>query len=1067
MPAIYLKMKGGSFMVALRLLGIGNVAAGVASCRSRLVQSVVRVKPALSPIEGQGAPNRQPPLSPFIKGDLRESLFRSTELTTKSKGELNRMAGRLCRTFRLLGLFLFLIMPSVFLADKADAAWGTSTVDNTSSADTGWYSSIAVGTSGAAYISYQDVTNGKLMYATNVGGSWGTTTLGSASYTSIAVGTSGAAYISYYDTDNTALVYATNVSGSWGTTTVDNTSAADTGKYCSIAVGTSGAAYISYQDVTNGNLMYATNVGGSWGTTTLDSANDVGYYTSIAVGTSGAAYISYLDVTTDNLMYATNVGGSWGTSTVDSTTSNSTGHYSSIAVGTSGAVYISYLDNTNKNLMYATNVGGSWGTTTVDSAGNTGLYTSIAVGTSGAAYISYYDDTNDKLMYATNVSGAWGTTILDNMGNIVATLARYTSIAVGTSGAVYISYYDGTNNDLKYAANPTHTAVTGAASVVSTSGATLGGTANATGLATTAFFQYGVTSGSYTGTSSTQSVSGTSDTAVSIALSSLSAGTTYYYRLANQHYTNLVYGGEASFSTSSAPVAEPTPIKETLTVTSTSPSSGATGVSVTTAVSATFNLLINGSTATTETFKLSDESGDVSGSVVTNGATITFTPSLSLSYGTKYTATVTTKVQAANWAGTTLDSNYSWTFTTESAPIVPTPTATVTSSPTPAATPTAVSTATPTPTPAITPTQPADLSLSKEVAYLSGDTVAVTVVDTDRDANAASEDTLTTAIKVTALNYFAGGDLTLDLKENAVNSGTFLAAIKTGTTTIGGASSSTRSNIGTIKTIQGGTATVIYTDTTPDASTITKTLSFSSSDATLAFDAESYTVGSYAVVTHVDAEENRDLALEDTLLNHVIIETSSINRAWMKLAETGADTGTFKGSILVSSDATIDNERIQASNGNTLTAGCTDEINTSGAPRGVTAVSRVVSSEPTPTPITTPTPTATPTPTPCEPEDISVSPPKSLTLKRNASGDITVTVTGEDDCAVAGEPVTATTNTAGEKRISISPASDTTDANGEIVFTITAKNKTGNARVTFKAEGVKKSLRYTVKVKKK
>ena len=82
-------------MIALRLLGIGNVAAGAASCRSRLVQSVGCVKPALSPIEGQSAPNRQPPLSPF------------------SKGELNRMAGGLCRTFRLLSLFFILVMPSV------------------------------------------------------------------------------------------------------------------------------------------------------------------------------------------------------------------------------------------------------------------------------------------------------------------------------------------------------------------------------------------------------------------------------------------------------------------------------------------------------------------------------------------------------------------------------------------------------------------------------------------------------------------------------------------------------------------------------------------------------------------------------------------------------------------------------------------------------------------------------------------------------------------------------------------------------------------------------------------
>ena len=64
-------------MIALKLLGIGNVAAGGASCRSRLVQSC-----------------------------------------------------RLYRTCRFLSLFFFLIMPSVFLADTADAAWGTATVDS-------------------------------------------------------------------------------------------------------------------------------------------------------------------------------------------------------------------------------------------------------------------------------------------------------------------------------------------------------------------------------------------------------------------------------------------------------------------------------------------------------------------------------------------------------------------------------------------------------------------------------------------------------------------------------------------------------------------------------------------------------------------------------------------------------------------------------------------------------------------------------------------------------------------------------------------------------------------------
>ena len=97
-------------------------------------------------------------------------------------------------------MFFILIAPPAFLADTADAAWGTTTVDSTTSVNTGQYSSIAVGTSGAVYISYYDVTGSNTMYATNV-------------------------------------------SGAWETTTVDSTTSADTGQYSSIAVGTSGAVY--------------------------------------------------------------------------------------------------------------------------------------------------------------------------------------------------------------------------------------------------------------------------------------------------------------------------------------------------------------------------------------------------------------------------------------------------------------------------------------------------------------------------------------------------------------------------------------------------------------------------------------------------------------------------------------------------------------------------------------------------------------------------------------------------------------------------------------------------------
>lgn len=468
------------------------------------------------------------------------------------------------------------------------------------------------------------------------------------------------------------------------------------------------------------------------------------------------------------------------------------------------------------------------------------------------------------------------------------------------------------------------------------------------------------------------------------------------------------------------------------------------------------------------------------------------------------------------------------------------------------------------------------LSLSKDTAYLSGDNVVATVVDVDRNTSLTSADTLTTALKVTGSNYSVGTDLQMNLVESGVNTGTFLATITTGTTTSGGG---TGANSGVIKTVQGGIANVIYTDTAPSASSATKNLSFSSSDATLAFDADSYSLDTYALITLVDAERNTSISTAQSLLSDVFIQTSSANSTKVRMVETAADTGTFKGSIQVASSGdTTEFSKIKASAGDTLKINYIDEVNTTGSSRTVTDTATVSAAPtptptptatatpgvtptptatptgtatPTPTPPTTgaitgtvvssavgaaipgatvstdvggftattgadgsytiadvtagdytvtasatgfdsssqsvtvvagaaatanfdlvptaatptptPTPTVTPTPTECEPEAISVSPSK-LTLKRKKSGTVTVTVTGDAGCLVDGETVTATINAAGKKRISVSPTSDSTDENGQAAFTITAKNKTGNARVTFKAGDVKKSI--TVKVRK-
>jgi O-glycosyl hydrolase len=109
-----------------------------------------------------------------------------------------------------------------------------------------------------------------------------------------------------------------------------------------------------------------------------------------------------------------------------------------------------------------------------------------------------------------------------------------------------------------------------------------------------------------------------------------------------------------------------TTVKATVpTVTSVTPTSGATGVLATNAVTATFSEPMNGATLTTSTFTLTATGFPAATGTVTYNTgtqTATFMPSPALASSTTYTATITTGAQGAT--GAALASNYTWTFTT-------------------------------------------------------------------------------------------------------------------------------------------------------------------------------------------------------------------------------------------------------------------------------------------------------------------------------------------------------------------------------------------------------------------
>jgi len=81
--------------------------------------------------------------------------------------------------------------------------------------------------------------------------------------------------------------------------------------------------------------------------------------------------------------------------------------------------------------------------------GSNSQHTSISVDSDDKIHICYYDGMNQDLKYATNSSGVWKNYTLDGSGDV----GQQNSIAVDSNNKVHISYCDNTKNSLKYATN--------------------------------------------------------------------------------------------------------------------------------------------------------------------------------------------------------------------------------------------------------------------------------------------------------------------------------------------------------------------------------------------------------------------------------------------------------------------------------------------------------------------------------------------------------------------------------------------------------------------------------------
>ncbi len=112
-----------------------------------------------------------------------------------------------------------------------------------------------------------------------------------------------------------------------------------------------------------------------------------------------------------------------------------------------------------------------------------------------------------------------------------------------------------------------------------------------------------------------------------------------------------------SFTTGAVPI-----------VTSTDPANGATNVLLNKVITASFNKTMDATTINATTFTLKQGANAVAGTVTYANRTTTFTPSALLAANTVYTGTITTGVKDST--GNSIVTNYVWTFTTGTAPVV-------------------------------------------------------------------------------------------------------------------------------------------------------------------------------------------------------------------------------------------------------------------------------------------------------------------------------------------------------------------------------------------------------------
>ncbi len=424
--------------------------------------------------------------------------------------------------------------------------------------DVGLYSSLAIGPNGLRYVSYYDKTNGDLKFACfgdwAIGAQRVDTDGIRGLYTSIALDSAGQPHITYYDQNGGSLRYAARRGGSWQT--ADLHEERDSGLYTSVAIDSNDKPHVSYAASTYygsmdpaigtdcdgtdncshvhvvwreleeiaGNVYFRIYykrspdkgrtwdigmlpISGAWrhfagypnfllsGPPSISVVGEtihvawareyrVGFSTRYGIfyqqskdngetwlneevriddipsaGFSSGGFPNFVSIYADgayvNVVWERDLKIFSTRSLVGEAITpagwiGDIGKFSSIALDPSGQPYIASFDSTRGDLIISGSPGqGVFDTQIVDRIGSVGQHASLKLDSTSYPYprISYWDGTQGDLKYARWDGIGWLVETVESGGKV----GLYTSLDLDSNDYAHIAYYDETRGDLKYA----------------------------------------------------------------------------------------------------------------------------------------------------------------------------------------------------------------------------------------------------------------------------------------------------------------------------------------------------------------------------------------------------------------------------------------------------------------------------------------------------------------------------------------------------------------------------------------------------------------------------------------